>query len=264
MISGGPKPLFANARSKIQRANRHIDELRQRSSPLDRELYEISNPGVKEHATVIDRYPTVYRLKYRPKTDIAETFAGIINDAFNNIREAFDFAAVAIVDTWGGRPGGKLYFPITKRKDLVSHTGFTAIEQAVPGFAERFLKDVRPENGPNEHLWDFYTLHKDGKHNDYIPVVSLVVISNINISTSGMKVVDCTVGSDANCPVDIMQSRSPITIDDDFQTSVDVRFDKGNVFENEPVIPTLTQISELASGTLDWLDALVREVKGAS
>jgi hypothetical protein len=216
------KPLFANARSKIQRADRHIDELRQRSSPLDRELYEISNPGVKEHATVIDRYPTVYRLKYRPKTDIAETFAGIINDAFNNIREAFDFAAVAIVDTWGGRPGGKLYFPITKRKDLVSHTGFTAIEQAVPGFAERFLKDVRPENGPNEHLWDFYTLHKDGKHNDYI------------------------------------------TIDDDFQTSVDVCFDKGNVFENEPVIPTLTQISELASGTLDWLDALVREVKGAS
>jgi hypothetical protein len=79
-----------------------------------------------------------------------------------------------------------------------------------------------------------------------------------------MKLVDCMVGSDANCPVGIMQSRLPITIDDDFQTSVDVRFDKGNVFENEPVIPTLTQISELASGTLDWLDALVREVKGAS
>jgi hypothetical protein len=258
------KPLFSNARSKIQRANRHIDELSQRSSPLDRDLYEISNPGVKEHARVIDRYPTVYRLKYQPKVDIAETFAGIINDAFNNIREAFDFAAVAIVDTWGTRPDGPLYFPFAPRERLVAraHSGFTAIEKAIPGFAERFLKDVRPENGPNEHLWDFYTLHKDGKHNDYIPVVSLALISNINISSGGMKMVDCSVGSNANCPAGIMQSGQPITINDNFQTSVEVRFGQGNVFQNEPVIPTLTQISELARGTFDWLDALVREVKG--
>jgi hypothetical protein len=258
------KPLFANARSKIQRANRHIDELRQRSSPLDRDLYEISNSGVKEHARVIDRNPTVYRLKYRPKVDVAETFAGIINDAFNNIREAFDFSAVAMVDTWGERPEGPLYFPFAPRERLVAraHSGLIAIEKAVPSFAKRFLEDVRPEDGPNEHLWDFYTLHKEGKHNDYIPVVSLTWIRNINISSGGMKIANSSVGADADCPTIIMQSVQPITISDDFQTSVDVRFGQGNVFQNEPVIPTLTQISELASGTLDWLDSLVREVKG--
>src|SRR6266481_233312 len=102
------KPLFSNARSKIERANRHIDELRRRSNPLDRELYEISDPSVRQHATVIHRNPTVYRVAYRPKVDIPETFAGIIGDAFNNIREAFDFSAVAIVDAWGTRPPGKL------------------------------------------------------------------------------------------------------------------------------------------------------------
>jgi hypothetical protein len=258
------KSLFANARSKVQRANRHIDELIARSAPLDRELYELSNPGIKMRKTVIDREPTIYRLAYRPKEDIPVTFSGIIGDAFNNVREAFDYAAVAIVDTWGRRPPGNLYFPITKRKDLVSHTGFTSIEEAVPGFADLFLKEVRPENGPNEHLWDFYTLHKDGKHNDFVPVVTVVRIAPFNAKSGGLTVKDCAAGFDATRPYILFQSGLPITVNDNFKTTIDIKFDKGTAFEDESVIPTLTQVSQLASETIEWLGALIKRVKNIS
>lgn len=255
------KALLNSPRSKIVRANRHVDELRQRSVPLDRSLYELSNPGQKERRSVIDLYPTRYRVTFRPKQNIPETFAGIIGDAFNNIREALDYAAVAVVDTWGERPKGPLYFPITKRKDLVSHTGLAAIEKAVPGFAELFLKEIRPENGPNEHLWDFYSLHRDGKHNDFIPVVTVVDISPINASIGGVTLNNCAVGFPATGPCVLFDAEIPIAMQDNFRTSVDIKFGKGTAFENEPVIPTLTQVSQLASETLNWLASLIKKVK---
>jgi hypothetical protein len=253
--------LLKNPRSKIDRANRHINELRQRSAPLDRTLYELANPGQKERASIIHLYPTRYRVTFRPKQNISETFAGIIGDAFNNIREAFDYTAAAVVDTWGKRPEGPLYFPITKRKDLVSHTGLSAIENAVPGFAELFLKEIRPENGPNEHLWDFYTLHRDGKHNDFVPVVTVADISPFNARTGNLNITNCAMGFDAARPSILVDSGTPITMQNNFKTSVDVKFGKGTVFENEPVIPTLTQISQLASETIDWLASLIKRVK---
>src|SRR5258708_251166 len=116
------KALLNGPRSKIERANRHIDELRQRSVPLDKSPYELSNPGQKERRTVIDRFPTRYRVTFRPKQNIPETFAGIIGDAFNNIREAFDYTAAAVVDILGGGPDWALHFSICKQEKLVFHS----------------------------------------------------------------------------------------------------------------------------------------------
>src|SRR5260370_19464841 len=116
------KTLLNGPRSKIERANRHIDELRQRSVPLDKSLYELSNPGQKVRRSVIDRFPTRYRVTFRPKQNIPETFAGIIGDAFNNIREAFDYTAAAGVDSWGHRPPWAPVFPITQPDKPLFHT----------------------------------------------------------------------------------------------------------------------------------------------
>ena len=210
---------------------------------------------------MIDLHPTRYRVTFRPKEDIPGTFAGIIGDAFNNIREAFDYTAVAVVDTWGQRPPGNLYFPITKRKDLIAHTGFTAIEKAVPSFAKLFLKEIRPENGPNEHLWDFYTLHKDEKHNDFVPVVTVGEIRNINAIIGRIVMQNCGARFNAERPMGLFESHVLITMENNFQTSVEIKFGKGTAFENDPVIPTLTQISQLASETIDWLASLIKRVK---
>jgi hypothetical protein len=93
--------ILKGPQSKVQRANRHIDELISRSSPPDRTLYEIVNEYVP--ATVIHLNPTRHKLTYRPKEDIPETFAGIIGDVLGNIRAAFDHLTVGIVGNWRHR-----------------------------------------------------------------------------------------------------------------------------------------------------------------
>lgn len=42
-----------------------------------------------------------------------------------------------------------------------------------------------------------------------------------------------------------------------FRTAVEVKFGKGTAFENEPVVPTLLQVSEVVSEALNAIERLV-------
>jgi hypothetical protein len=251
--------ILKGPRSKIQRANRHIDELASRSSPFDRGLYEIVNEHVPK--TVLHQLPTRHRLTYKPKEDVAATFAGIIGDALGNIRAGLDHLAIGIVLTWGSMPAGPLYFPITKRKDLPAHSGLAALEQSIAGSRDRFLHELRPEAGPNERLWDFYILNKDDKHNDFIPIITVTEIRNIHAKTGNTILNNCSVGCDATKSHTMIDFPTPITISDDFETSVQIQFGPGTPFANDPVVPTLKQISHVASETIDWFGALIKKTK---
>lgn len=251
--------VLSSPLSKIKRANRHIDELRERTTPLDRSLYEITNRPERE--SVVHLKPSFYQVTYRPKENIPEVFAGIIGDCIGNLRAALDHLASGIVRTWGAPTEGPLYFPMAPRKNLVSHTGLTAIELALPGSKKLLLDEIRPERGPNEHLWDFYTLNKDDKHNFFIPTVTAVEISNINARIDGNYFLNNTIGSNAANPSILFRSGSPVSIGNAFYTSVEVKFGKGTVFENEPVIPTLTQISQVVAETLTAFERLMVKTK---
>ena len=249
------KNIISGPISKIKRANRHIDELRQRTTPLDRSLYEITNG--KEYETVLHMYPTKFDVTYRPKENIPETLAAIIGDSVGNVRAALDHLASGIVREWGTPSQGPLYFPLAPRKDLVSHTGLAAIEQALPGSEKLLLDQIRPSNGPNEHFWDFYTLNKDDKHNFFIPTVVAVTVDNINARIGTNTWTNCAVGFDAARPAKLFRSDLPISISDNFETTVDVKFGKGTPFENEPVIPTLLQISQVVMETINAFERLM-------
>jgi hypothetical protein len=159
--------LFNGPRLKVQRANRHIDELRQRSVPLDRELYEIINLC----ETVIHAHRAKHTVTFRPKQKIPEAFALIIGDAIGNLWSALNYLANRIARAWV-YPKSEIHFPFsTKRQDLVSHTYLATIEKAIP--KKLFLDEVRPENGPNERFWNFHTFRNDDQHNDFIPTVTV-------------------------------------------------------------------------------------------
>ena len=59
----------------------------------------------------------------------------------------------------------------------------------------------------------------------------------------------------------LISSVVPITIDNNFNTTVEIKFGSGTPFENDPVIPTLTQFSQLASETVDWFGPLIAQTK---
>jgi hypothetical protein len=242
---------------KIQGANSEIDRLRQMISPLDRSFYEIVVE--KQYGPVIYvNPPTDYELTYRPKEPIPERLANIIGNTCSNFRSALDYIARRIVRNRLPHfdPKKPIYFPAAPRKDLPAHSSLAPIEQAIPGFKKLLLQEIRPENGPNEHFWSFTEMNNDDKHNDFIPVVTVVEIADINANIGSSIMRNCGVNGDAARPIIIAKSPSPITIQNNFQTTVEVKFGKGTPFENEPVIPTLFQISEIVREALKAVERL--------
>jgi hypothetical protein len=228
------KKIMSGPNSKVKRANRFIDELRSRTTPLDRSLYDITSDVV--YQTVLHVKPSGFQLTFRPKEDLPEALAAIIGDAVGNLRAALDHLANAIVGEWGTPPDGPLYFPVAPRKDLIAHTGLTAIEQALPGSKELLLEKIRPDGGPDEGFWNFYTLNKDDKHNFFIPTITAVRVDKIYAKMVGHTFNNCArSGFDATRPAILFSSPFPITISSNFNTSVEVKFGQGTPFQNEPV-----------------------------
>jgi hypothetical protein len=249
---------FAPSLVKIKGANRNIDQLRSMTSPLDRSLYEIVMEKTRGPIIYLNP-PTYYQLTYRPKEPIPETLANIIGYAFGDLRSALDYIAQRIIrsNIPDFDPKKMIYFPAAPRKDLPAHSGLAPIEQALPGFKKLLLEEIRPENGPNEHLWSFTELNNDDKHNDFVPIVTVIAINNVNAQIGGIRLQNCNIRSDATCPINIGRAPTPITMENDFQTAVEVKFGKGTAFENEPVIPTLLQVCEVVSETLNAIKRLV-------
>ena len=220
------------------------------TDPLDRSLYEITLNKVRRY--VIELQPTQYQLAYRPKQPIPETLALIIGDAVHNLRTALDHLATGILRTFPvARAPVDPNFPMaTERKDVKTNHVLAAIEKALPGSKKLFLEKIRPDGGGNERLWRFNSLDNLDKHNLIIPAVTVVTVDNINARIGTNVIQNCAMGGDAAGELKMIRSDTPIAIQDNFQTAVEVKFGKGTAFENDPVVPTLTQIAGLVSKTI--------------
>lgn len=148
-------PLDLNSsRIKLKAAREHIERLRKSTSPLDPRYYEVSLIETAGPAIMLNS-PKSYRLVYTPKEPIPETLANIIGDALGNLKSALDYAAVRI-----DAPG--TYFPTAPRADLPNQPALTKLEAALPGFRGLLLNTIRPENGPDEPLWELIGTHPAG------------------------------------------------------------------------------------------------------
>lgn len=256
------RAITESSLSKIQGANGHIDSIRQRSSPLDPSLYRIFNREVRGPFVYINP-PTFYEIAYRPEKDIPKEFADIIGDVLGDLRSALDYLAHRIVRKWTNIDPKKppIYFPLAPRKDLPAHGSFLAIEQALPGFKKLLLDEIRPKNGPNDRFWDFSTMRNDAEHDDYVPTVTVVEVDGINLVSGGLIVRNHTHSFDAARPHRIISSANPITIKNDLKIAVEVKFGKGTPFKREPVVPTLTQISQVVAETIKSVGCLIASTK---
>ncbi len=249
---------------KVQRAHGHIDELRRRTSPLDPTLYELRVEKVPP--SVIHKNATSFELAYRPKKPIPETLALVIGDAIHNLRAALDHLANGIVREWHPEPPDFGFFPMTKkRENLISHAHLPAIEQALPGTEKLLLEDIRPADGASKSLWAFHSLDNDDKHNLILPTVTFATVSNINVTMgNGGSMTNCGAGSDAARPMVIIHSDLPITVENNLNATVDIKFGDGTPFKDNPVIPTLLQISDVVSETLKAFERLIVKTKFSS
>ncbi len=244
-------------RLKVERANRHIDELRVATQPLSHEFYEITFDRSPMFSNRNE--PGIY-VHYRPKQAIPSILALMLGDAIHNLRSALDHLSTAMVRTI--KPGAKTYFPIAPKREIFEAAPvLDLIEKALPGGKKLILENIRPKNASNEVLWRFNDLDNDDKHNLIIPTVTIAKIEGLDALVGSNRATGNIICNDAARPFCVLALKgreSDITIQDNSKLTVDVKFGKRSVFENEPVIPTLTQIAGLVSHTLDEFETLIR------
>lgn len=247
--------IMKGARLKVKRANSHIDHIIRDSSPLSKDLHTLFvGPG--RSVAPLDK-PDCFCLSYLPKESITDHFCPIIGDAVNNLREALDHWMNAAVKAAGSTPK-KVYFPFSKEwKDLKTSSSYREIEKAFPDAAEFIFKNIKPCRDTNLHLWAATSLCNLNKHNDFVPIVNVAKINNINARIGTNTMNNCSIGGDANHPIQCIRSDSPISIENNFSTSVEITFPKGAIFESQPVVPTLRNMSQVVSQTLDSLENFI-------
>ena len=248
--------VLVGPRLKIERANRHIEELARMTDPLSREFYTVA---VERRACYPDDNTPGSYLNYYPLKPIPETLAVIIGDTVHNLRCALDHTASAIIRTKD--PRAEPHFPMFKeREKLEGAKWLAAIEEALPGSRRMFLENVRPEGGANDHLWRFNDLSNTDKHNLLIPTVTLVAVNGINADVGGRRFQNLGSGGNAAHPIGIIAwtyAQGQIAMDQNFKAAVQIKFGAGTPFEDEPVIPTLLQMSDLVSETLNAFERLI-------
>lgn len=250
--------VLIGPRLKVERANRHIDEIFSVTTPLCKDWYTFR---VEADVLPPNAKPSSFTLRYRPTQPIPEKIGLIIGDAVHNLRSALDHLATGIRTGMVWKSDG--HFPMRKRReDLIAPSGdpiedLAAIEAALPGSIHLLLDNIRPKNGSNEALWSFHDLNNSDKHRLILPTITVAEATGLDIPAFGLR--NCGVGSDAAKPFDGITANTPFAIQNDFNLSVDVKFGKGTVFENKPVIPTLTQICGLVGYTIDEFERLIRQ-----
>ncbi|WP_129275846.1 hypothetical protein [Bradyrhizobium betae] len=247
-------------RLKVERANEHLNALISFSSPLSKELHEVSigrptgMPGKPRDFMGWD-------VAYRPKRPISEFFALIIGDTVHNLRTALDHWAMGVVGAATGNARDRsIYFPFAGRgKQLETTSAYIAIQKAVPDAAEFIRDKIKPYEDGDSGIWPITELDNIDKHNFILPVVSFSTISRGKIRIANGNVLEGNLlQNDANRWQGIALFDRPPVIEEDFEVSVELTFPKGGLFEDKGVIPTLRNLSNLVSGGLDALEEFLR------
>lgn len=237
------------SRIKLKAARDHIERLRTSISPLDPRYYDVSLIETREPVIMLNA-PTFYRLVYTPKEPIPETFANIIGDALGNLKSALDYAAVRI-----DAPG--THFPTAPRANLIQQLSLAKLEAKMPGFRDLLLNRLRPENGPDEPLWELIgKANNDNKHEDFIPTVTMVRVQGINARYANTILNNCAIVGNAAQSICMIKSFAPIQFSSGHETIVDVKFGSGTSAPNEAVVPLLQRASDAVQRALDEIDKM--------
>jgi hypothetical protein len=180
----------------------------------------------------------------------------ILGDAVHNLRSALDLAFVEMVTTIGKQPTDWTTFRLYKdREKLVTILG-KGILEGEPDLIDMLADVLRAYEGGDPLLCALNGLDIADKHQLLIPVFSVVrlehVDADIKMGGSSITMRDCTLEVSAGGVLNLIgaPTAGEVSIQSKGKPSFGVFFSQGTGLEGQPIIPTLTQLSELVSGIL--------------
>jgi hypothetical protein len=230
-----PKQTFKDARSKAQWAKHHIYELvGEYRALLDSNLTRL---------TIEDDFePGTQRVKIVRIAEFPPSIPLIIGDAVHNLRTAFDYIMVAITGLdWIALPVGRT------RDDIISKSAhYRTIEATFPDLATFIVDEIQPYHRGQFRLWELSELDRIDKHRLILPTIN-------QTHRLGMDVEDQSGNRSTNIWFTAGDRFSttrtfpgPVKVHHEGRTALSISFGPGTPLENNPVLETLDEFSELA------------------
>jgi hypothetical protein len=258
---------FRGSRLKVKRAYKHIEE-------LETWLRDLAQSNINTAMSYKDRNPgsESYTINIQRPAGFSEDVATIVGDAVHNLRAALDHIATAIVIAGREDDPALAYFPLyDSRQSLVKSPEYGLIERVAPNLALEIADVIKLyKTGGDSRFWGLNRLDRMDKHRLLIPTLTESGYRVIAIREDqednppgattgaifmlyGIIAADGTVIQVAREPR--IGTRAYVHNQRNGYPSIEIKFEKGEAFEDKPIIPTLRELAELVGSTIDKLEA---------
>lgn len=244
--------MFEGAKLKVERANRHINEIETTlRAYLGAEPYSMRVDVDTETGENLLRFQAI-------KPPPAE-LPLIIGDAVHNLRGALDLMASEIMRA-AGESDTSIYFPFHEtRENLVDRIDKGPIKVVFPIIADYILNHIRPHKGGDDALWALNKLDILDKHRLLIPTLSAVALTGVDMHDDHNNTftnLTLEVTTDGRL-LNAIATNSRLQITNYGKPSISIVFGKGQSLEGEAVIPTLRQLSQRVRGIIYAIEPLM-------
>ncbi|MCO6392931.1 hypothetical protein GTW25_18060 [Aliihoeflea aestuarii] len=219
---------------------------------MPRYLYDIVL--YSHRSVVLLRQADTFNLRYVPTGPVREHYALIIGDVLHNLRSALDYWMSAAVHNFGStRRTGRFSMPFgSDIENLKSQPSYNHIEKAFPEAAEFVAQTIQPyQKGAGHTLSIMSRLNNSDKHEFILPTVAVGNVRNIHATIGTTTLSDCAIGGNAANEINMITSGTPIRIQQDFKTSVEVRLTNQVEFDNDAAILVLQNFIDETSQVLE-------------
>lgn len=259
---------FGQARLKHVRANQHISQLESAwNAYLKTDFCHLAAEGHPDGGELLSI------VSFEP---LPAEIVLLIGDAIHNLKSALDYTISEMMG-WGNT---RLTFPMGEaREELVSSFRTdseiacaacgrqkgkgrnAAIEEAVPGIGDFIVQVIRPYKAANGFLWPLNKLDVRDKHRLLIPVVVPQTINDINVvDNNENRLINFSLtGRPGQTLSPIRFGAGGIKIESYGKPTAQILFNETGIIEGQPVLPTLVQMSQAVSETIDRLEEFFRK-----
>lgn len=236
---------FVEATLKVERAYRHLDEVKHLFSEIVRT--EIYMP------TIVRDDKGTYRLLAGDLGIAGNLLPLAVGDCIHNLRCALDYIW-SVLSSASGNGNRRAKFPFHEtRQNLVDAVSKSPIKEAFPEIENFILNEVKPCGDGDRRLWGLSKLDNIDKHKLIVPTLNVTEIKRAFVTVGGEQFRG-SIFSANNAT--IIASNQPIEYKDKGEVAIDIIFPRGDVLGGESVVPcllnlcqTVSKITELAVET---------------
>jgi hypothetical protein len=181
----------------------------------------------------------------------------IIGDAIHNLHTSLDLM-IWEIESGIDKPDRFTKFPFYEtRSELVGAINNGRLK-AAPEIRHLIIDEIKPYRGGNDLLYGLHDLDIVDKHKLLIPVVSIVELRGASGEDEcGGRFKGLNFFITQGGRINAISSSKNLKITNYGRPSFEIRFDKGEIFEDKPVIPMLHQLSQLVSAILEKFEKAI-------